>query len=396
MAGNGAVASLLSARQAERHAAQPAPVLQRLFTPEDVSGEMVGQHFSVIEAFASGSVKLAVGGQLEIVAWTNASSTARAKLPPPSADPTVIDIPKRILRPVHPSAGGLSQYGTDIGGTATAMEAGQKKIDAELARKGGPRPGEIPRLQGLQQKREQLLNRKLIEETMFNRFDPFIQTWTGYYNGRRAAADQLDPNLVKALLYQESEMGTAGRYLNLPDPVRTQFNIGQAIDSSAEQLLIMIREMQPTLIAKFHLATIDTDLANAQKELKDLKKPGHPTAAELPRYNELVALSEGYWEAFLWNYRAPGETKGFKEATDEFFATHDPGKPNRNLDYEFWIRTTIRWLFEKRKHTKSWDEAIRAYNGSGAAANAYRDAVLKRASDAAAAEAAGTEYVPSH
>src|SRR2546421_2615099 len=398
MAGNRAVTGLLTAqRAAPPGIVQPASAVQRLFTPEDVASEMVGQKFQVTDAFTSGTVKLAASGQVEILAWTNSSSTVHAHLPPPAADTTEFDIPKKILRPVHPAAGGLSQYGAKIGSTITDMEAGQKKIDAELARGGGPRGGELARLQTLQKTRERLLNRKLIEETMFNRFDSVIQSWTAHYNATRpGAADQLDPNLVKGMLYQESELGTAGRYLALGDPVRTQFNIGQAIDSSAEALLIMIREMQSGLIAKYHLTTIDADLASAQAELKNLEKPGHPTPAEQVRHDELKALSEGYWEAFLWGYRAAGQPKGFAEAVNEFFATHDPGKPNRNLDYDFWIRTTIRWLFEKRKHVKSWAEAIRSYNGSGAAAKAYRDAITTRASDAAAAEAAGTEDVPSH
>jgi hypothetical protein len=397
MAGNRAVASLLAARQADRHPVlRPAGVAQRLFHPEDVAAEMVGQRFQVTEAHGAGSLKVAAGGQVEIVEWTNTSATVRARLPPPATDHTVFDVPKHILRPVHPAAGGLAQYGDDIGATTTAVAAGQTKIDAERARRGGPRAGEVSRLEGLQKNRESLLNRKLIQETMFNRFDPIIQSWTAHYNAlRTGASDQLDPNLVKSLLWQESEMGTAGKYLDLGDPVRTRFNIGQAIDSSADELLIMIREMQPGLITKYHLSTIDTDLAHAKTELKNLSKPGHPTAAEQARHDELVALSEGYWEAFLWNYHAAGQTKGFGDAVNEFFATHDPGKPNRNLDYEFWIHTTIRWVFEKRKHTSSWEEAIRAYNGSGAAAKAYRDAVTKRASDAAASEAAGTEFMPT-
>ncbi|TMD43420.1 MAG: hypothetical protein E6I88_01635 [Chloroflexi bacterium] len=395
MAGNRAVVSLLTARNVRPELGlQAGAVVQRLFTPEDVSSEMVGQRFQVTEAFTAGSSTVAAGGQVEILAWTNASSTVHARLPPPAAA-TAFDIPKRILRPVHPAAGGLSQYGTNIGATVKDMEAGQKKIDTELAKKGGPNHSELSRLQTLQQNRERLLNQKMIEETMFNRFDPIIQSWTDHYNALRTGADKLDANLVKSLLYQESQMGTAGKYLDLPDPIRTRFNIGQTIDSWPDQQLLMIRDDQPALIGKYHLENIDADLASAQAELKKLRKPGHPTAAEQPRHDELQALSQGNWQPFFMSYRATGQSTGFAEAITEFFATHAPGKPNRNLDYEFWIQTTIRYLFQKRKHTTTWQEAIRAYNGSGAAAKAYRDAVTRRASDAAASEAAGTEFVPT-
>jgi len=392
-AGNHAVTGLLTDQGLVRPATGDQPKqVQRLFSPEDVAGEMVGKRFDLAEAFTVSGKPVAVGSEVEIVEWKNDASTVRAQLPLPAADRTVFDVPKSILRATHPAAGGLAQYHTAVGDTATAMAAGQQKLDKELARPGGPRPGEVPRLEHLQKVRAHLLNQQLIQETMFNRFDGVIQQWTTYYNGKLkvAAKDPLDANLVKSLLFQESQMGTAGKYLDMGDAVRTRFNIGQAIDSSAGELLIMIREMQPALIAKHHLETIDADLASAQHELKQLSRPGHPTPAEQARYDQLKAASEGYWETFLWNYKATGKPTGLAEAVDEFFATHDPGKPNRNLDYEFWIRTTIRWVFDKRTHVKSWPEAIRAYNGSGAAAKAYRDAVVKRAADAGA----DADYIP--
>ena len=66
------------------------------------------------------------------------------------------------------------------------------------------------------------------------------------------------------------------------------------------------------------------------------------------------------------------------------------------MDYEFWIRTAIRWLFEKRRRVRSWEEAIRAYNGSGARARHYRDAVRRRARGAAAAQRRGEDFIPGN
>jgi hypothetical protein len=77
-----------------------------------------------------------------------------------------------------------------------------------------------------------------------------------------------------------------------------------------------------------------------------------------------------------------------------FFASVSPGHPHLNLDYEFWIKTAIRWLCEKRRSVKSWGEAVRAYNGSGARAQHYRQAVEKRAHAATAAQQAGKEFIP--
>jgi hypothetical protein len=78
----------------------------------------------------------------------------------------------------------------------------------------------------------------------------------------------------------------------------------------------------------------------------------------------------------------------FIRALREFFEFRDGS--NRNLmgttardlqeDYGFWIRTAIRWLFVKYANLRrpTWAEAVRAYNGGGAHARAYRDAVMAR------------------
>jgi hypothetical protein len=58
------------------------------------------------------------------------------------------------------------------------------------------------------------------------------------------------------------------------------------------------------------------------------------------------------------------------------------------VDYAFWIRTGVRWLFFKYKliGESSWSEAARAYNGGGPRAGAkarqqaenYRKSVMSR------------------
>ncbi len=156
----------------------------------------------------------------------------------------------------------------------------------------------------------------------------------------------------------------------------------------------MNQEMQPSLITTHHLGNIRHDLIAAQSELQHLKSFAHPTPAQQARIAVLEPLSHQSWEVFLWSYKAPGQATGFADAVQALFASNAPGSPALNLDYDFWIRTAIRWIFEKRRSVSSWAEAIRAYNGSGAAARHYRDAVTQRAQASQAAQASGTEFVP--
>ena len=138
---------------------------------------------------------------------------------------------------------------------------------------------EKTRLEGLLVTRRKLLNQQLIQETMYNRFDPIIAMEVEAANKAHGltGTDALDPDLVKAMLFQESELGTSGTHLEVPPshPVKTRFNLGE-------------------------------------------EKPGH-----------------------------------------------------------------------------TWLETIKAYNGSGARAEHYRDAIANRASGAATAAAAGTPFTPT-
>jgi hypothetical protein len=206
--------------------------------------------------------------------------------------------------------------------------------------------------------------------------------------------DVLDPDLVKAQLFEESELGTAGEHMSIPatHPVKTRFNLGQVIDSSALALLTLMEAEHKSLIAKFNLADIRKDLAAAQSEKAALERKKKPTTVEKARLADLRVLAQQNWENFLWHYKAAGKTQGFDDAVNELFSSGTPVA--RNLDYAFWIHLAVFWLFQKKKHVKTWAEAIRAYNGSGARVEHYRDAILKRAKDAQTGAKAGSEFVP--
>jgi hypothetical protein len=347
-------------------------VVRRRIAPEDVSSEMIGQKMKLTGPFTSGAVKLAVDDVVTVSAWSNSSPTASVTPPGPGA-PKPVDVPKQLLVPDIAATKGVAQYHSGVASTVSDLARGEAKIAAEKAHKGGPRPGEVPRLEGLQANRQKLLNRRLIQETMFNRFDAEINWWVNFYNAQFKRKDKLDPNLVKAMLFQESEMGTAGEHMSVspPNPEitrKTRFNLGQVIDSSGPALLIMMEEMQPDLITKHHLKNLRADLAKAK-----------PASGE----------------AFFWTYKEAGQPTGFADAVEEFFAAPKAPRSARNMDYDFWIKTAVRWLFEKRKSVKTWEEAARAYNGSGQRARDYRDSVVKRRNAAVAADKDGTEFVPT-
>ncbi len=350
-----------------RAVAATVRVLQRKIIPADVAGEMVGLTFQVDRDVTSGPVKLAAGDRVTVVSWSNAGDDVRVR----TAAGVEIDVPKKVLRPVASVVAGIAPYGAGLDKVVKDYERGEQKIEQETSRKGGARAKELVRLQALQANRERLLNRRLIEAAMMNRFDSSIRTWVDHYNHAegytkvlgKAEKGALDPNLVKAMIFQETQMGTSGEHLEDPadpDPkVKTRQNVGQVIDSSAAALLLMIREDTPGLITKHGLQTIERD-----------------------------AAASGDAENYMWS------DPGFVAAVKEYFADVPAGSPEKNVDYDFWIKAAVRWLFLKRKSVSSWEEAVRAYNGSGQRARHYRDAVTARAAAAVKQEAAGEEFVP--
>lgn len=343
-----------------------APTLQRAIQPEDLTAEMQGARFTLAADYAAGPVPLKVGQAVEVAGWDNAKSVALVKVVPPNPKaPAAFDVPKKLLRLASSGVAGIAAYGAGLDKVAGDVERGEQKIDAEKTRKGGARPGEVPRLEGLQKNRQQFLNRRLIQASFLNRFDADMRKWTDFYNtkfgftGKRA----LDANLVKSMLFQETQMGTSGQHLEdlaETDPkVKTRQNVLQNVDSSAEALFEMIGEEAQPLVAKHGLDAVRKDLA----KVKDT-------------------------EAFLW------ADPRFTAAVAEFFADVPAGSPARNVDYGFWIKSGIRWLFHKRRRVKSWEEAARAFNGGGADARRYKTEVLDRMKKATQAQAAGKEFVP--
>jgi hypothetical protein len=104
---------------------------------------------------------------------------------------------------------------------------------------------------------------------------------------------------------------------------------------------------------------------------------------------ELTRLSSpgDNWRTFFW------ENKDFMDALKEFLNVTSGGK-KRAEDYDYWIRTGVRAVFEKHELHKDWAGAARAFNGGGTRAENYRKSVEDRAKEAVTAEKAGKEYEP--
>ena len=233
---------------------------------------------------------------------------------------------------------------------------------------------------------------------MFNRFDPSIKKWVDHYNAKFGFTGNkaLDPEIVKSMLYKETQMGTEGAHLDVPasNAIRTRFNIGQGpIDSGAITMVHILREQEPALFTAEKLDGIEQAMSDAQDELERLNKLKTPDATQKARIDHLKWASgpgKGGWENFLWTFKGPGGTKTLFEVASAWLDA--PAGTPRKFDYDFWIKAMIRLLFLKRKHTRSWAAAVQAFNGIGDDAVNYRKNVMNRLEKVKAAAKAGKPY----
>ena len=380
------------------------PDIQRQFIPENASVEMIGKVFIINTTLTTngGKVKYLTGTELTITSWDNRKTIVHGKALGSDKKMHVISLKKSYITPKKGSSG-LYQYHSGVEGQAVSVEKGKQKI-AEWKKKKPEYEkfnnlkgyeAELKRLQTLQEVRQQALNKKLIQETMFNAFDTSIKKWTDYYNkqiGKPNKWDKLDPNIVKSMIFQESQMGTSGQYLyESPrfegDPM-TRFNLMQAIDSSGSVLTLMMNEMDAKLASKYKIDDVKKDLDKSKKRLNELNKKTSLTNIETI---ELIELNKRSGNGKTWDYYYWTD-KRFYDAWKEF--NKQPLRKDRNVDYDFWIRSGIRWLFEKRKSVSSWSEAIKAYNGSGSRASSYRSNVIKRRNEAKSAYGKKDKHAP--
>jgi hypothetical protein len=196
-------------------------------------------------------------------------------------------------------------------------------------------------------------------------------------------------------------MGTAGQHMpqtppTLPYATKTRFNVTQSVDSSGPILIIMMKEYDKTVASsdtiesKHHYSQVETDIAEAQRVVKKKEEDKKTlTTTETVTYNDAISRitfnGEKKWNEY---YRSH---PNWKKSVTEYFQQTIPA---RNFSYDFWIQTGIRWLFEKRKGVSTWEEAIRAYNGTGAGATDYKGDVTTRSKLAKEAQKNKTKFVP--
>jgi hypothetical protein len=367
--------------------AAPSAV-QRAILPENVSGELAGQEFTLRKDFAVSGKTLTAGATVTVVSWTNAADTVSVRHPSVSA---AFNVPKVLLLPKQASVPGIAPYATGLEKLEKITESHGAKLEA--FRNTPPKDRmkdfatDLAQREADQDKMAKNVNTRLIQASMLNRFDASIKKWVDFYNSQFGfkGKDALDPNLIKAIMYRESSMGTNEPFMSDPPthPIMSRFNLLQAVDSPIEDIVPIMREMAPSLFAKYHIENIEADLMAVQVEFDRLKGKSR-NATEQARFTTLSAQQDnGNWKP--WFFSQPG----FDDAVREFLGTVEGGKKHSE-DYDFWVRDGIRALFEKRQHTKTWAEAVHAYNP----AKEYSKFVERHRTGAIAAEKKKQEFIP--
>ncbi len=398
------IPSLGQARLLAPASSDSAGVVRRARTnvqPEDVSAEMVGRTFRLRKPFTDGATSAPKDEIVTVTSWDNDSNEVLVTSPSVKGP---YKVPKFLLEPERTVARGVAPYGVGLGKVETGVERGAaavaafEKTEADYKTPKGKASfnRDLNDLWVAQTSRERVLNKRLVQATMLNRFDSSILKWVDFYNAQFGfkGKDALDPNLIKAIAYEESGMGTS---VDVDDGslailVMNRFNILQAIDTLAEEQVPIMREIMPDLIAKHHLDDVVNDWKQKENELDELrkKKSRHAlSAAETTRFAELTELSApgDNWQTFFLR------SSNFTSALQEFLTATSGGKP-RSEDYDFWVRTGVRAVFEKHRHHKDWLDAARAFNGGGSGARSYRKSVGGRMQEAMQAEKDKKEYVP--
>ncbi|NOQ24880.1 MAG: DUF4157 domain-containing protein [Bacteroidales bacterium] len=332
--------------------------LVQKFDVDDVTVEMNGKTFVLVEDW-NGILK---GTKIIIVDWKGTKPKASAYYIKKKKK-IAIEVPKYALKPEYTSVAGVSKYEVGLDSQRSSVKKSQKKLDDWKSKEGQYKKNrelwekELKRLEGLHAKREKTMSRMLVRETMYNRFDADIKKWVDFYNTKYSPKTNLKYNIVKSIIFQETRMGTSGvhlksppyNYHGTPHPIKSRFNLGQVIDSFGPQQYLMIKEMAPKIYTKYGFDKFE----------KEAKWKG--------------MTGKEWW------------TENFRKAIEEFSKLKDASGENLMgnkkelfLDYEFWIRATVKWLFQKFFIMKSWSKAVKAYNGSGKAAENYKKAVIDR------------------
>jgi hypothetical protein len=361
-----------AAHVAER--AGQSPKVQLQIDVEDVGSEMEGLTF--VLRSAQGSLK--AGDRVVVVRWNGTDPIAKVRF----GASLQLDVPKLALEPESPSATGVRRYSAGLKDQQTAVENRSTRVEKRKSEAKALRDqeskyktrhkvwetelkraeDEVKNQETLLAGNQKSLNRVLIQQVMYNRFDPLIAKWVDFYNKQLKPKTPCDPNIVKSMMFKESRIGTSATELStapatswadINTPLHAHTNVLMNIVSSGEQQMIMLKEMAPDLITKYHLDVFE----KAQKPTK-------------------------------WDDTVIWANQGFRDAVKEMFQRRDASRHNAlgsrdvdlQQDYEFWIRTGVRWLFFKYffMGQKGWQDAAHAYNGLTKKGEAYAKEVMSR------------------
>ncbi|MEZ4399282.1 MAG: DUF4157 domain-containing protein [Kofleriaceae bacterium] len=360
--------------------------------PGDVAQELVCESFQLTTAFTDAAgVTVTAGTAVMPTAWDNTAATVPVVV---TATGQTVTVPKLLLRPAFTPTAGVVPYASGIDATAKRYAKASTEVETWIAaessytKKHTYWAESLTKLQTEETAAQSAFNDDLIRQFMWNRFDADIAALVAAGNTERGltGAAALDPDLIKAMLFKETAIGTTGPYLQDDGDVRNHYNIGQAVDSSGSMYMAFLLR-DPARTSTFHLETMKTDLEDAMRRKKELDAQATRTPAEEAELTELTRKSARYWETFVWEYRAAGQSTGFNEAVADLWASQTPAL---NLSYQHWIQMQIFWLFEKRSRASSWQGAVKDYNGS----KKYAKAIFGRLADVKAAGAAGKPYRP--
>lgn len=365
----------------------------KALTIDDITElDFAGEKFKLITAYGS----IAANSEVTIKSW----GRSPAKIGIADAKNNMETVPTEYLDVIRkPSK--LTRYTCGIDAQRKRVIDNEKKYTEFLAKEKEYQSSEKSynlwkaqkaNLEKLLNDRRKVLGSTIAREYMYNRFDDRISHWVDFYNKQEKPAQNLDANVVKSMIYQEGRFGTSGLHFKLPPhtwdfaeshPVKSRFNLMQAIDSLFQQQMMIIEEMDPTFFSGQKLPPNNETLATIKSKTVKRGKDIIVVWKDLSINNVMAHPDEAI--AVLSAIKA----FGIKQTAALGRKAPDGTQMGIYTDYDFWIRCGVFWLMHKYKVTAksaSWKEGVRRYNGGGPDSIKYRDAVYERVNNSASGQ----------
>jgi hypothetical protein len=380
--------------------------------PIDVAPDMVMERFELRVDHQVGGKTLPTGSVVRALDWTLGAPTVKVALD--TTPSTQFDVPKWKLRPIAAREKGVTLYFPKTTVDEQAETVRQREADlanwdkdekkyAKKHKYWEEQRNGTAKEDGLVQKSQKSLaglDVAMIQQLRYNLFDSMIVAEVDAANKKFKRADPLDPNLVKSIIFRETQMGTSGSFVedtttdDLGHAVINHWNITQAIDSSGTQYARVLPLEFPVIAKKWKVDNLIHDERAAQSELDGYEKKPPTDATKKARHDELdrrfyadaaaKTAKKRDSERYFWM------EPGFFPALQEVWATSTPAL---NKTYQHWIHMLVVELFDKRERATDWEDAVEKYNGRSPH---YREEVVERFKEALKALDKGKSIVPHH